>query len=236
MSIYFNKERNEVTDVKYLNLPDYPCKSTGGSAINCEGRSIFLCNDNDEYNKLVYELRNGVYHALPSLNNGIDGSSVCYINKQLVVNGRYHIIGYSIETFRIDVSKNDTEWKTSQSSLPIPLQLHKSVVFQNKIIITGGVSNGNVINRAWEGQLSPANKFVWKEIGKMNYSRFKHFLFSFENKVIVFGGNTFLSNNENDRVEFLEGESWKLCPNVPFNFDNFNEQCVLDRQGRIIII
>merc|ERR1711997_136478 len=100
-------------------------------------------------------------------------SSVCYINKHLVVMGGYDDDGAlsSIETFRIDVSSNDTEWKISQSSLPIPLHWHQTVEYQSKIILAGGNSNGDDSNRAWEGQLSPENQFVWKEIGNMNYKR-----------------------------------------------------------------
>ena len=164
-------------------------------------------------------------------------SSVCYINKQLVVIGGYDNGPIkSIETFRIDASSNDTEWKISQSSLPIPLCRHKTVEHQNKIILCGGYSNG-YSNRAWEGQLSPANKFVWKEIGNMKYKRRDHFLFSFQNKVIVFGGNDSLRDNEQDRLEYLVDGSWELGPRVPFSFHAyFDAQAVLDRQGRIIII
>ena len=74
----------------------------------------------------------------------------------------------------------------------------------------------------------------------MKYKRYRHFLFSFQNKVIVFGGNSSISNNENDRVEYLDGDSWKLGPRVPFNFNppgNHQEaQSVLDKHGRITII
>ena len=237
MSIYFNNSISEVTDVKYSQLPDYPCKFCRGSAINCEGRSIFLVNGYPPYNKLVYEMRNGGYHALPSLNIGRDGSSVCYINKQLVVmGGDDDDARNSIETLSIDVSNHDTEWKISQSSLPIPLYWHQTVEFENRIILTGGVSNRDPSERAWEGKLSPANEIVWKEIGMMNYKRWSHFLFSFQNKVIVFGGKDG-SGNESDFVEFLEGDSWKLGPRVPFNFQyRYDTLSVLDRQGRINII
>ena len=69
----------------------------------------------------------------------------------------------------------------------------------------------------------------------MSYKRSNHFLFSFQNKVLVFGGNRTLGENE-DHVEYLEDESWKLGPRVPFNFEAYDTQSVLDRQGRITII
>ena len=236
------KDHSEVTDVIYSHLPKYPPiysqihKFRFGCAINCEGRSIFFVSDDNAYNKRVYEFDNGGYHALPSLNISRLCASVCYINKQLVVMGGVGSDAKnSIETFRIDASSNDTEWKISQSSLPIPLYYHKTVEHQNTIILCGGFSN-NVSNRAWEGQLSPANQFVWKEIGRMNYKRCGHFLFSFQNKVIVFGGNQSLSDNEHDRLEYLVDGRWELGPRVPFNFYTWDAQSVLDRQGRIIII
>ena len=74
------EDNNEVTDVIYSQLPDYPCKFNYGSAINCEGRSIFLGNTYNDYKKLVYEFDNGGYHALPSLNIRRKMSSVCYQN------------------------------------------------------------------------------------------------------------------------------------------------------------
>ena len=70
----------------------------------------------------------------------------------------------------------------------------------------------------------------------MNYERSSHFLFSFQNKVIVFGGNQSLSDNDQDRLEYLHDGSWKIGPRVPFNFNTWYAQSVLDRQGRIIII
>ena len=233
------EDSNEVTDVIYSQLPDYPCKFNYGSAIKCEGRSIFLGNSYVDYDKRVHEFDNGGYHVLPSLNIGRKWSSVCYINKQLVVMGGFdNDAKDSIETFRIDVSSIDTEWKISQSPLPIPLFNHKTVEYQNKIIICGGQSNRDISNRAWEGQLSPANQFVWNEIGNMNYKRCGHFLFSFQNKIIVFGGNISLRDNEQDRLEYLVDGSWELGPRVPFNFNirPQDAQSVIDRQGRIIII
>ena len=74
----------------------------------------------------------------------------------------------------------------------------------------------------------------------MNCYRSGHFLFSFQNKVIVFGGNYYLRDNEQDQVEYLIDGSWKLGPQVPFNFNPYGSggdaQSVLDRQGRIIMI
>ena len=70
----------------------------------------------------------------------------------------------------------------------------------------------------------------------MNYERYRHFLFSFQNKVIVFGGNESLRDSNQDRLEYLVDGSWELGPRVPFNFDIIDAQSVLDRQGRIIII
>ena len=167
-------------------------------------------NNHHEYNKLVYEFDDGGYHALPSLNIGRELPSVCYINKQLVVMGGYlnGNLKNSIETLGIDVSSNDTEWKISPSSLPIPLRYHKTVEYENKIVLAGGCHNNGPSNRAWEGQLSPANQFVWKEIGNMKYKRECHFLFSFQNKVIVFGGNKSLRDNEQDRLEYLVFGRW----------------------------
>ena len=247
MKIKF-KDNNKVNDVIYSQLPDYPWKFNYGSAINCEGRSIFLRNTYNNYNKRVYEFDNGGYHALPSLNIGRKWPSVCYINKQLIVMGGWGSgASSSIETFRIDVSNNDTEWKIIQSSLPIPLFGHKTVEHQNKIILCGGYLDNDAIcgysnnsNRAWEGQLSPTNQFVWKEIGEMNYKRRDHFLFSFQNKVIVFGGNKSLRDNKQDQLEYLHDGKWELGPRVPFNLNSEypygDAQSVLDRQGRITII
>ena len=261
MSIYY--EENEVIDVIYSSLPDFPCKLRYGSAINCKGRSIFLGNSIEANSKQVYEMRNGGYHALPELNIGRRHhsrhqlnvarrlASVCYINKRLIVlGGVSRDAEKSIETFQIEASNNDTKWKISQSSLPIPLIGHKTIDFKNNIFVVGGSSNGYSSNRVWEGKLLPANKIVWKEIGNMNYKRRNHFLFSFQDKLIVFGGNKSisydesdsdlsdndLSDAEKDRVEFLDGKNWKLGPSVPFDFSTGKEQCVLDRQGRITII
>ena len=73
----------------------------------------------------------------------------------------------------------------------------------------------------------------------MSYKRRSHFLFSFQNKVIVFGGNHSLRDNE-DHIEYLIGGSWKIGPRVPINFNPYGSsgdaQSVLDRQGRITII
>ena len=241
MRIYFGNDGNEVTDVAYSSLSDFEYFGLR-SAINCEGRSIFLGN-HDCNNKAVYEFANGVYHPLPSLNVGRSLASVCYINKQLVVLGGSHQYGNSnsIETLGIDESSNDKEWKIILQSLPIPLCGHKAVEFKNKIIFTGGNDYGDSNRMSWEGQFFwKEKKIVWKEIGNMNYKRSGHFLFSFQNKVIVFGGNRSIGDNENDRVEYLDGERWKLGPIVPYNFNPHSDvqdaQSVLDRRGRIIII
>merc|ERR1739848_934612 len=70
----------------------------------------------------------------------------------------------------------------------------------------------------------------------MNYDRCDHFFFSFQNKVIVFGGNCSLRDNEQDRLEYLVDVKWELGARAPFDFDTRDAQSVLDRQGRIIII
>ena len=66
---------------------------------------------------------------------------------------------------------------------------------------------------------------------RLQKKREGHFSFVISNQIIIFGGC-----DGEDFIEILEENEFKQGPKVPFKLNTLNDQAVLDRKNRIIII
>ena len=116
--------------------------------------------------------------------------------------------------------------------MPIKVNGHTLVTFNNKLYLIGGYDGSNELDTISEGIFDKQNTISWVEMGlRMQKKRFYHFSFVISNQIITFGG----SGVEDDFVEIIENNTLKQGPKVPFKLNTFDDQAVLDRKNRIII-
>ena len=233
MTLIFDQINNDVIDVDYRYIPDYPSPFFDGNALNCDGRRIILggfdhqnhCSDE------VYEYDMGEFQPLPRLNEPRSQAAVCYHEGKLIISGGYNGKDRldSIEMLDITSSDHGVQWKKLKSTLPRKLDIHTMTSFQGKIILT----KGDVVNIVKKGTLNLLdNTIEWINCEPMKFIRWRHFAINLSDKIIVFGGY----NKKGFHMEYFDGRHWTLGPAVPFDITTENSQCILDRMGRVVIL
>ena len=98
----------------------------------------------------------------------------------------------------------------------------------------GGSCGSNPLDTIWEGSFDIlSNRINWVETGlRLQKKRYHHFSFVISNQIITFGGQYV----DDDFVEIIENNTIKQGPKVPFKLNTYNDQAVLDRKNRVIII
>lgn len=237
LNVHFTPNTNEVRELSYDDLPNFPVKFRWGFGISCEGRYIMGggYTTQGKYLSNIYELDMEEYHAMPLLNEGRCAPGVCYTQQCLIIGGGFSSSSNkfldSIEILRISATENSSEWYLSKSKLPMRGSNLTLSSLNGKILLIGGYAPENKSNKVWEGTLDLENyDITWRETQAMQQKRYGHFSVVVGNEIFVFGGT------ENDKVEIFDGTRWKSGPNVPFPFSRDNAQAVIDRGKRILII
>ena len=174
------------------------------------------------------------YKVIPSLNVNRMYTASTFIQNKVVVAGGYNGDYLdSIEILDWDESNHGSQWIQSPSKLPFTVRGHTLVTFNDKLFMIGGSDGYKYLDTIFEGSFDKlSNKIKWVEMGlRLQKKRYNHFSFVISNQLITFGG----INVDDDFVEIFVNNTLKQGPKVPFKFDAYNDQAVLDRKSRIII-
>ena len=232
LEVFFND--NTINKVGYKILPNVPHSFQNATFGSYQGRSVIISGVGS--NGQCIEFDQEEYQVIPSLNVNRYYAASTFIQNKVVVAGGSDDIYNSLDSIEIldwDESNHGSQWIQSPSNLPIEVEYHALVTFNNKLVLIGGWDS-NALDTIWEGSFDGLNNEIsWVKMGlRLQKKRFRHFSFVISNRIITFGGY----NVDDDFVEIIENNTLKQGPKVPFKLSTFYDRAVLDRKNRIIII
>jgi hypothetical protein len=134
----------------------------------------------------MFSLSNGTWTPLQPMRECREGASSVVHNNQIFVSGGDI---KSIERLSLNAVQADqsTTWENLSAELPVPLQGHRSVVYNGRLIVIGGVDNISASSsRITEISLVPP--FISKLLATMPQGRRYHGVALFGDTILIVGG------------------------------------------------
>ena len=141
----------------------------------------------------VFNMATKTWRLLSDMNEcRVGASSVLYQGRMIVTGGLVDLKSlYSAE--ELNLAQHDGHWIESQFKLPFRLRDHVCVVYQNRLLVFGGVArfdlfDCHVCNSIYEIELNPS--YTSKFLTRMPRSVRSHGAELVNNKIYIFGGST----------------------------------------------
>ena len=115
-------------------------------------------------------------------------SSVLYQSRMIVTGGQVYLKVSLDSVEELNLAQHDGHWIKSQFKLPLKLQDHVCVVYQNRLLVIGGSPGfGTTYNSIYEIELNPP--YTSKLLTRMPRSVTFHGAELVNNKIYIFGGS-----------------------------------------------
>jgi hypothetical protein len=134
----------------------------------------------------MFSLSNGTWTPLQPMREYRKGASSVVHNNHIFVSGGFV---KSIERLSLNAVQADqsTTWENLSAELPVPMQGHRSVVYNGHLIVIGGVNIASSSrNRITEISLVPP--YISKLLATMPQARSYHGVALFGDKILIVGG------------------------------------------------
>ena len=168
-----------------------------------------------------------------------EASSFIYEDQMFVVGG---IRSKTIEI--LNLNELPLKWKKYATDLPYPCGYHQTVVHQQRVIHIGGY-NYNIIGMSDViSELQLTTPSIMKDLCRMPESRYCHGAEIVDDKVLIFGGQTYGDIRLNSVLEFdPKKNECKRMPSLPYPLSrmatvHWRDQAVLlgglDKDGKVL--
>ena len=208
-----------------------------GFGVKCQ-QVVICCNG---YN--VYEWKANQYIPIKPLNVKRKFCSSVYVPPNvnnrggiLVVAGGQEEGGKGLESVEYLIMNNSfrtNKWHFCKHKLPHKVSCHQMSIFQNKLILTGGLRGEfHQTNRVWEGNISFGKKISisWTPLKPMLESRAMHVSVVIDDKLYCIGG---MDRTTTEYYSFTN-KIWQKGPDLPFELfsasvvvNQFTRQCFI---------
>ena len=180
--------------------------SSETSSIHNLQAEIVVAGGFDDKSVEVFNMATKSWRLLSETNEKrIGASSVLYQGHMIVTGGHCNV--WSLDSVEeLNLAHHDGHWIKSQFKLPLKLQDHVCVVYQNRLLVIGGITGFNVfddlpahdlIYEIYEIELNPP--YTSKVLTRMPRSVTFHGAELVNNKIYIFGGST--SQSARDAVD-----------------------------------
>ena len=154
---------------------------------------IIVAGGCDDKSVEVFNMASKTWRLLSEMNEcRARASSVSYQGHMIVTGGEVGI--WSLDSVEeLNLAQHDGHWIKSQFKLPLELQRHVCLVYQNRLLVIGGKAGSNflhsrVCDSIYEIQLNPP--YTSKLLTRMPRSVTFHGSELVNNKIYIFGGST----------------------------------------------
>ena len=136
-----------------------------------------------------------------------EASSVLYQGRMIVTDGMVGVLQSLDSVEEVNLTQQDAHWVESQFKLPVPSWDHKCVVYQNRLLLIGGLKDPDKVhNTIYEIQLTPP--YTSRLLTKMPQPVCDHGAEIVNGKIYIIGGSTTgLSGNTSDTVLMFDPAS-----------------------------
>ena len=138
----------------------------------------------------VFNMTTKTWRPLSQMNECRDGaSSVLYQGRMIVTGGMSAHFQFLDSVEEVNLTQQDAHWVESQFKLPVPSYSHTCLVYQNRLLLIGGLKDSiTVFNTIYEIQLTPP--YTSRLLTKMPRPICHHGAEIVNGKIYIIGGST----------------------------------------------
>ena len=163
------------------------------SSIHNLQAEIVVAGGIDDKSVEVFNMATKTWRLLSEMNECRDGASyVLYQGHMIVTGGLFYL--WSLDSVEeLNLAQHDGHWIKSQFKLPLKLRRHLCVVYQNRLLVIGGIAefhlcDSRVCALIFEIELNPP--YTSKLLTRMPRPVTFHGAELVNNKIYIFGGST----------------------------------------------
>ena len=221
--------------INKLPSPSEGMLNTRKEDILIAGNDYF--SETGEHSEIFSWEKNGWFEISPMNKEHAGASSFIYEDQMFVLGG---LNSKTIET--LNLNELPLKWKKYATDLPYPCYGHQTVVHQQRVIHIDGY-NYNIDRKSdMISELQLTSPSIMKELCRMPESRYHHGAEIVDDKVLIFGGETYGGNTLDSVLEFdPKKNECKRMPPLPYPFSDmatvhWRDQAVLlggsDKDGK----
>ena len=140
----------------------------------------------------MFNWRQRTWSPLQSMPKKPHGATSFVYNNQVVTAGGYcHASGYVDDMIGMNINPHpdlSAHWSECPMKLPAKLRLHCSVLYDDKLMVTGGNDGNTTSDKIHEVQVVPP--YTVKTLSRMPEPRQDHCTEIFDDSLLIFGGTT----------------------------------------------
>ena len=153
------------------------------------------CNDSVE----MFNWRERTWSLLQSMPKKRHGATSFVYNNQVVIAGGFCAgSGYVDDMIKMNVDPHpdlSTHWSECPVKLPTKMEWHSSVLYSDKLMVTGGYDGNAISDKIHEVQVVPP--YTVKTLSRMPEPRRDHCTEIFDDSLLILGGTTTGSHQNN---------------------------------------
>ena len=212
-----------------LNMLERQVSSPTAEILNSPREDILVAGsfyfENASKSTEIYSWEKNGWFEMSDMNEKhSNASSFIYDDQLFVVGG---LVSTTIETLNLD--ELPLKWMKYHGELPHPCFRHQTVVYQERIIYTGGIYGGHrrLYNMINELLLTPS--CTMEKLGQMPEPRSGHSAEVFEDKVVILGGQC-RQGSLDTVLEFdVKKKKCKMMPPLPHALSEMATVCWRDQ-------
>ena len=140
----------------------------------------------------MFNWRQKTWSPLQSMPKNRDGATSFVYNNQVTIAGGYcDETGYVDNMIRMNVDPHpdlSTHWSDCPIKLPAEIVHHRSVLYNDKLMVTGGSHRNATSDKIYEVQVVPP--YTVKTLSRMPEPRQSHCIEIFDDSLLILGGRT----------------------------------------------
>ena len=154
--------------------------------------NIIVAGGSEHDSVEMFNCRHGTWSPLQSMPKNRYGATSFVYNNQVVIAGGYCVeTGYVDNMIRMNVDPYpdlSIHWSDCPIKLPATLAYHSSVLYNDKLMVTGGYDEDGTYDKIHEVQVVPP--YTVKTLSRMPESRQEHCTEIFDDSLLSLGGTT----------------------------------------------
>ena len=162
------------------------------NASSGERENIIVAGGNLNDSVKMFNWRERTWSPLQSMPKKRHGATSFVYNNQVVIAGGYCFgSGYVDDMIKMNVDPHpdhSTHWSECPVKLPTKMEWHSSVLYKDKLMVTGGHDGNDTSDKIHEVQVVPP--YSVKTLSRMPEPRQRHCTEIFDDSLLILGGTT----------------------------------------------
>ena len=190
-----------------------------------ETENIIVAGGVGKHSVEMFNWRERTWSPLKSMPKMREGAIPFIYNNQVVITGGYSIgFWYLADMIKMNVDPHpdlSTHWSECPVKLPTKMAHHSSVLYNDKLMVTGGLDGNATSNKIHEVQVVPP--YTVQTLSRMPEPRLGHCMEIFGDSLLILGGKTTgscLNNLSSVALYDIKNNVCKQLTPLPYEISN----------------